>query len=296
MQEPTNNRQRLIDMQREAYARCDWGHDGVLPYSKRRDNTFGQYVANCQLMSLEPFARTLENSTAVTICDGRGVEASFLTQMGLTTTATDLCAINLQSLSGNSTFHNWSEENAESLSFPDEYFDWGMVKAGLHHLPRPLVGLYELLRVSREGIIVMEGHDGGGLRAIRKLFAQYRDWEESGNYVYRFRHREIEKICLGLNLPGFATQTRLTPYRAKYELITKGTIGYTARVALNRLGNKVLQQQGNLFATVIFKSEPSDEQIELLASGGFSYRQLPRNPYATPDQDINAEDSMRPAA
>jgi len=290
------NADHFVELQKEAYARCDWGRNGVLPYTERRDNTFGQYVANCQLIALEPFTKTLKGQTAVTICDGRGVEASFLTMMGMKTTATDLCGKHLKALAGNGTFENWSEENAESLSFPRDSFDWGVVKAGLHHLPRPLTGLYELLRVSRDGIMVMEGHDGWGLRTIRNLFARHRDWEDAGNYVYRFRTREIEKICLGLNLPGFATSTRLIPYRSAYENIVKGTLGYNARIALNRLGNTVLQSQGNLFAAIIFKAAPSERQIELLAKGGFRYRALPRNPFAKLSECSIAEGAANVAA
>ena len=267
----------VLARQKIAFSQLEWQQNDLLPYTQRRDNTFGQYVSNYHLIRLEPFVVTLVGKSAITICDGRGVEASYLKYLGLRVTATDLCPQHLEQLDG--LCDDWRQENAERLSFADEQFDWGMVKAGLHHLPRLMIGLYELLRVAREGVIVLEGHDSFLLRWARQLLFPGKDWEPSGNYVYRFRRREIEKVCLGLDLPGFALATRLLPWKRSHESVRRGSLGYALRRGWFRLLNLFSFGQGNLLAAIIFKREPTGEQIETITGGGFTYVRLSRNPH-----------------
>ncbi len=114
-------------------------------------------------------------------------------------------------------------ENAENLSFKDKSFDWIFCKESLHHFPRPFQALYEMLRVSRKGVVIIEPNDAafdlttgrlsklplGILKIIRQLgfsriFSSQPQWESTGNYFYSFGRRELEKIAYGLNLPCIA--------------------------------------------------------------------------------------------
>jgi SAM-dependent methyltransferase len=85
-------------------------------------------------------------------------------------------------------------EDNERLSFADNYFDWSFIAASLHHLPRPIVGLYELLRVSKQGIIVIEPNDSLLTRLATNL-KMVQEYEISGNYVYRISKRDLYKIA-----------------------------------------------------------------------------------------------------
>jgi ubiquinone/menaquinone biosynthesis C-methylase UbiE len=88
-------------------------------------------------------------------------------------------------------------EDNEKLSFKDDHFDYSFIAASLHHLPRPVLGLYELLRVSKHGVIVIEPNDCWLTRLATKLgLAQ--EIEETGNYVYRLSKREVHKIASSL--------------------------------------------------------------------------------------------------
>jgi ubiquinone/menaquinone biosynthesis C-methylase UbiE len=49
--------------------------------------------------------------------------------------------------------------NGESLDLPDNSFDLVVVQDGLHHLPRPVTGFTEMLRVARKGVVVIESYD-----------------------------------------------------------------------------------------------------------------------------------------
>jgi SAM-dependent methyltransferase len=102
----------------------------------------------------------------------------------------------------------------EALSFDDETFDFVLCKETFHHLPRPYIGLYEMLRVSKVGIVLLEPFD----RNINpSRIMQFFEWllkkingethnmyETSGNYKYALSKAEIKKIALGLNLPYIA--------------------------------------------------------------------------------------------
>ena len=57
---------------------------------------------------------------------------------------------------------SYHKENCENLSFASQSFDLVFCKEGLHHLARPVQGLYEMLRVSRKAVIFVESYDGLG--------------------------------------------------------------------------------------------------------------------------------------
>jgi ubiquinone/menaquinone biosynthesis C-methylase UbiE len=52
------------------------------------------------------------------------------------------------------------------LPFEDHSFDYGLLVFVLHHTPDPLRLLEEALRVSRQGVIVVENHVDGSLRQL----------------------------------------------------------------------------------------------------------------------------------
>jgi SAM-dependent methyltransferase len=129
-------------------------------------------------------------------------------------------------------------ENAEQLSFEDGSFDVVFCKEAYHHFPRPAIALYEMLRVSRKAVILIEPRDylidrpkqrsigpRGWLREClrwlcgrlgidsgpipvsqRYLLGDPPHYETSGNYMYTISSREMEKIALGLDLPAMAVK------------------------------------------------------------------------------------------
>ena len=271
--------ENLIRRQKDAFESECWQEGDLLPYRQRRDGTFGQYVANADLIALEPFVATLAKQTVITVCDGRGVEGGFMKTFGLEATATDLSVNHLKKVWQRGDVHHFSQENAESLSFEDGSFDWGFVKSGLHHLPRPMLGIYELLRVARNGIILMEGYDGFIISKIREIWLSERDWESSGNYVYRFTRREIAKVCLALGLPMYAVKTCFLPWHRSQERYKKGTLGYRLQKMAYGWINMLFSRHGNKFSALLFKTPASETQIQLLRRSGFQVISLPSNPH-----------------
>jgi SAM-dependent methyltransferase len=186
--------------------------------------------------------------------------------------------------------------NAENLPFDDNSYDYSFVKESYHHFPRPTIALYEMLRVSRKGIVLIEPNDsftGSNkirifLRFILKMFGkkeQRHQWEVSGNYVFTIQRRDIEKIALGLNYKFIAFKGLNDHFisGAKNEILSdNGPIG---KKIINVIKWQDLFCRFNLtdhalLTSIILKEEPSKELIAKLANDGFETTVLPNNPYA----------------
>ena len=103
----------------------------------------------------------------------------------------------------------WSFQDVEALTYDDRSFDICIVHDGLHHCRSPHLGLLELLRVARRGVLAFEPRDSGLMRlGVRLQFGQeyetaavaYNDLQFGGvrntaipNYVHRWTEREVEK-------------------------------------------------------------------------------------------------------
>lgn len=112
----------------------------------------------------------------------------------------------------------WSYQNAQSLSYEDNTFDWVFVSEGLHHCRSPHRGLLEMYRVCREGIVVIEARDNTLMRlAVRAgLALRYEltavtsqscnagglDNTSVPNHIYRWTEAEIIKTLRSYDPSG----------------------------------------------------------------------------------------------
>jgi hypothetical protein len=105
--------------------------------------------------------------------------------------------------------YQWKRIDAECISENDNSYDWVIIHAGLHHLAIPALGVCEMFRVARKGILCIEARDNFLMKLAVKLgltsdfeleavfvsdgsFGGYR-WGPIPNYVYRWTEREFEK-------------------------------------------------------------------------------------------------------
>lgn len=99
-------------------------------------------------------------------------------------------------------------ENAESLSFSDEVFDYAVMQAAIHHTSLPHKVLTELYRVAKTGVLVVEARDSILMRIAERIGLTER-YEVAGNFsghgvngtdipnhIYRWTEREIEKTIM----------------------------------------------------------------------------------------------------
>jgi ubiquinone/menaquinone biosynthesis C-methylase UbiE len=105
--------------------------------------------------------------------------------------------------------YKWSFQNAESLSFNDNSFDYVVIHAAIHHASSPHKVLTEMYRVAKKGVLAFESRDSLLMRYIEKFnitqiyehaAVYYNDCNYGGmnnteipNFVYRWTEREIEK-------------------------------------------------------------------------------------------------------
>ena len=141
----------------------------------------------------------LKGKSVLIVCAGNGYESNYFQKKGAIVTATDISEEALKKIAEFNPAIHIELQNAEALSYEDGSFDYVIVRAGLHHLPRPLIGVYEMLRVSKKGILIMEAQDSIVMRFLRRT-GLVLEIEPSGNYVYTFTRREIEKVCSSLFL------------------------------------------------------------------------------------------------
>jgi SAM-dependent methyltransferase len=137
-------------------------------------------------------------------------------------------------------------EDMERLSFADDAFDWSFVAAAIHHLPRPALGVYELLRVSRKGIVLIEPNDSWMTRLFVSLgLAQ--EYEDVGNYVYRWSRNEIVKLCRSLYFDCRCTRMFAT------HRVAKSRLEFEAWRALHFAANSLIPGSGNYIICCIEK-------------------------------------------
>ncbi len=278
--------------EQEARARTWFDTDTVDAWRHRRF-----YETLLPIITTDPSAKWL------TIGDGRyGKDAHNIIAMGGDALATDISDTLLREGKAMGYIRDYRRENAEALSFPDGSFDYVLCKESYHHFPRPMLALYEMLRVARKGIFFIEPNDHWADARVRALVFRRAleltkrlmgrgsgrdEWEVSGNYVYSISRRELEKVALGLNYPAIAFLGLNDDFieGAQFEkLSASGPLQKKIRRTINvknilcRLG--ILDYA--LLAAVIFKTTPSDDLIRALRKSGFTIRTLPRNPYSTP--------------
>jgi ubiquinone/menaquinone biosynthesis C-methylase UbiE len=167
------------------------------------------WVNNYRLRkTLEIIGTSLAGKNVLIVCGGDGEEAEFFQEQGASVTVTDLSNIALVATKVRCPMVQCLRMDAELLAFTDGSFDWCVVRDGLHHLARPLKGLYELERVSRDGFAILEGQDSLIVRLLERL-GLAESWDPAGGYVYRFSRREIHKVFSSVQ-----TLARLCVYTA----------------------------------------------------------------------------------
>lgn len=160
----------------------------------------------------------LTNRNILCICAGSGTEAIFLQSLGAQVTATDISQEACKLIKKRNPYIKTEVQDAENLKYPDNSFDYVVVKHGLHHLPRPILGLYEMIRVAKKGIIVIEAQDTFFMNLLIKIHLAEKT-EGAGNYVYRFKRREIDKLLNSMFISKYQIHTewyQFSPFLNKW--------------------------------------------------------------------------------
>ena len=237
------------------------------------------------------------DATWLTIGDGRfGLDAMRVIETGFRNVLpTDISEPLLKKSKEQGYIANYCIENAERLTFNDEQFDYVLCKEAYHHFPRPGLALYEMLRVARKAIILIEPNDTSDVplrrlkHFVKRVFRgpSHIDetfYEESGNYIYSITKREMEKVALGINLPLLATKGLNDHYidGCEFEPASWQSPAYRrirVRCALKDLATRSGLHDTTLLMVVLFKHDPGEAVISKFNRGKWDMVWLPRNPY-----------------
>lgn len=246
-----------------------------------------------------------KSKTWLTVGDGYGFDAQYFTENQLDTIASDISDTFLPISKQQGLINKYSVENVESLSFDDNSIDYVFCKEAFHHFPRPYLGVYEMLRVAREAVILIEPHDPIskmpfllGLRNIldrfdtgllQRFWKNRYSFEEVGNYVFKLSEREIDKLANGIGLPMIAFKGINNNYyhpsvvNEKADSSSEKFRKISRKLILDNLLTNLSLMPSQVLCAIIFKRKPTTEVIEQLNKEGFQVHYLPPNPYLKAD-------------
>jgi ubiquinone/menaquinone biosynthesis C-methylase UbiE len=251
---------------------------------------------------LDVFLIDHKQSSWLTLGDGRfGTSATYIEKRGGIALATDIDTSLLKLAEENKMIKKWSYENAESLSFSENSFDYAFCKEAYHHFPRAHQALYEMLRVSRKAVMLVEPNDWLPLPVPRRVMQLIKNtlkkiagrsiphpdegnFEPVGNYVFTVSKREIQKMAGGMGLPCVAFKEFTDIYFEGVEgekTADNGPLFRKIKKKIRRnffmcklgLGGK------NRIITIIFKEAPGDKIRTKLRENNFEIINLPENPF-----------------
>lgn len=169
---------------------------------------------------------------------------------------------------------NTKEINMTSIPFEDNSFDFCTTSASLHHCSKPHLALLEMYRISKKGVIFVEGRDSLLSKFLTKvgILEEYeyssidenQDQNKGGmdgttipNYVYKWTEREVEKLIKSYK------PTVKHVYNYNYYFTNDNLANIRNKIFLNSLFNtlsflfkiffRVFKKQSNLMSVVIIK-------------------------------------------
>lgn len=232
------------------------------------------------------------NEKWLTVGDFSGIDAAYIKKKGAYSVASDLSLKTLQEdVLPLGLIDECSIQNVEKISFNDNSFDYVCCKEAYHHFPRPAIGFYEMIRVAKKGVIVIEPNDIGISFPILSFFRNILDridtgllktiwknqysYEIVGNYVYKISFREFEKMAVGLDLPMIAVKGFNSAMGARWK---SKYIQYIRR-NLNDILCKLTFIPYQHLSIIVFKENPNIDTIKNLKSSNYRIYNLPKNPY-----------------
>lgn len=254
------------------------------------------------LSVINPLLKKYPNTNWITIGDGCfGTSATYIEKNGGRALATDIDDTLLKRAHENKMISSFAKCNAEFLKFENNSFDFSYCKQAYHHFPRPYIAIYEMLRVSKNAVVLTEPADWIPLPIPGKIIQLLKirlkkilhkkilhpdtgSYEPDGNYIFTVSEREIEKIALGLNLPAVAFKRFTDTYinGIEKELYSNNGI-LLKRIKRLQLISKIKRILGlerhNQIQTIIFKTMPDENLIHELKKEGFKFITLPKNPF-----------------
>lgn len=201
----------------------------------------------------------VRSCSVLVVCGGVGREASFFAERGFSdVTNSDFSPAALAACGRRDPRLKTMTLDAESLDLPDGAYDIVVVQDGLHHLPRPVQGLNEMVRVARQAVVVIEPH----VSLVGTLLGTM--WERQGdavNFVFRWDGRLFRQVVLSqlLERPVTFRCRRLWDHNVWMTRLFGRIPGARLRILLVRLfyaALRLVPRSGNMFIGVLVTRDP----------------------------------------
>jgi hypothetical protein len=287
------NEQRLYDLQVKTLT------DGGLPATLGFPGTLDAWRQQRMYNLVRPIIEVGRHDRWLTIGDS-GADAAALVEAGIPAKqiiASSLSTIQIEGVRAAGFLEGVEVQsiNAESIVLPDDAVDFVLGKEIYHHFPRPAIGLYEMLRVAKKAVVLIEPIDFLGrpldkLRDIVKALLRRKlvqgEFEYYGNYSYRLSIRETMKIMTAMAYADmyvllfneYGSNSSNQPISSRYYMgIQKLALGVQ-----NLLATVRLMSWGK--AVVVLAKQPISVTGSL-EEAGFQRTVLPINPYLI-DEDL----------
>jgi SAM-dependent methyltransferase len=271
----------------------DLSQGNAWPSCYQRPNSIDAWRHRRMLESTLPLLTEFPDADWLTVGDGKfGSDAAFLEGQGMNVIATSISSHTLEAAFSRGYIRQYATENAESFRQPDNSVDFVLCKESYHHFPRPPVAFYEMLRISRKGIVLIEPFESAArpLDALRALIKRLLrkgasdQFEPSGNFIYRISIREAFKMLTALGHHSLAwkgiNDFWHVPFAdADFAKLSLASVGTRSGIAAQNLLARVGLMQYGLSALICFKEPPATSLRSRLNRAGYSVIDLPVNPF-----------------
>ncbi len=223
---------------------------------------------------LDPLLSFKPDANWLTVGDGWGSEAHYIQSKGIERViSTDIFDKKLFISKKIGYINEHKKENSESLTFNDNTFDFVLCKEAIHHFSRPFTALNEMIRVTKNAVVLMEPLDRYGSHTF----------ERNGDFVYTLSEREIEKFSVALKLSNVAFK----PFNLHYpDLKGKPFDLEYSKSKYYEVNNEIVHNHDCLcdsepyrydsFVSIIFKKFTSDISFRTqLSDAGYRVVDLP---------------------
>ncbi len=242
------------------------------------------------IISIAPGARWL------TLGDGHfGTDAHYLKCKGCHAVASSVSNATLDVAKNRGFIDEYIVYDACDIKCGDDSYDFVLCKEAYHHFERPPLAFYEMYRVAKFAVILIEPQyqpprifDCMKILAKKILRAgQNSEYESSGNYICRLNVHENLRMLQALNHKRAAYRLFndfFVPSIAKRRDTFAWIIQHMGLAIQNLLCRLRLMNYGLAVFAIIKDTDKSNAVTRNLEKSGFTIINLPPNPYLGPQR------------
>lgn len=274
-------------------AERDYRIRGIIPSCYSNPESIDAWRHHRMRNTIEPVTDFFQHSKWITIGDGSfASDAHFLENKNLDVLATSISDETISYAHSKGYIQKYKVVNAENIQENDNSFDFAFCKESFHHFPRPYQGLYEMLRISNKGVILIEPQEGKNKlfdslkNAIKFILRKDKnsDFESTGNFIYRVNIGELKKVMTALNHKTIAYKRFNDFFHSSLSAKSSKSLNIAKIITLFGIGIqnifcKIGFMNYGLVTVILFKNDVSEELLSNLKEKGFQIKRLPQNPY-----------------